>query len=80
MPLKKDDEDPSLCLQRVNDLIENAKSGKDTDLVVHPRDFTDRLWNVVKIAHSIRTVQKCFQLIYDELQKGDFRVLVSYHQ
>uniref|UniRef100_A0A914GYH3 Protein zwilch n=1 Tax=Globodera rostochiensis TaxID=31243 RepID=A0A914GYH3_GLORO len=44
---------------------------------MYPFDFTDRLWDVLKLAKSIEMLRRVFQQIYDQLQTGEFRVLVE---
>lgn len=75
VPLTKDDEDSTLVLQQVANLIESAKLGNDTE-IVHPFSFTDRLWNAMKISRSIQTVQKCFEMLHNEMKTGSFVVNV----
>ncbi|KAI1724511.1 RZZ complex, subunit zwilch domain-containing protein [Ditylenchus destructor] len=74
VPLTKDDEDSTLVIQQVANLIESAKSGNDTEIV---QFFTDRLWNAMKISRSIQTVQKCFEMLHNEMKMGSLRVLVE---
>lgn len=71
---KNENENP-LILERVINLIEGAKKGLDSDLV-YPVDFGDRLWDILKTNTSAATLKTSFQMIYDALRSGDFRVLV----
>ena len=63
-------------IDALKQLIANAKIKLEAQ-PVFPFDFTDRLWDVLKLAKSIATLQRAFQLIYDELQTGEFQVLVE---
>ncbi|KAI1717830.1 RZZ complex, subunit zwilch domain-containing protein [Ditylenchus destructor] len=74
VPLTKDDEDSTLVLQQVANLIESAKLGKDPEIV---QFFTDRLWNAMKISRSIQTVQKCFEMLHSEMKMSSFKVMVE---
>lgn len=72
---KSETENP-LILERVGKLIEEAKKRLDVELV-YPVDFGDRLWDVLKTNTSASTLKKAFQMIYEALHSGDFRVLVN---
>lgn len=73
---KSENENP-LILERVVNLIEGAKKRLDAELV-YPVDFGDRLWDVLKTNTSTSTLKKAFQMIYDALHSGEFRVLVKF--
>lgn len=63
-------------IDRLKDLIISAKNKLESQSIF-PFDFTDRLWDVLKIAKSVNTLRSAFQIIYDELQTGEFLVLVE---
>jgi hypothetical protein len=63
-------------LGQLQQLVTGAKDKLDAQ-PVYPFDFTDRLWDVLKLAKSIGTLRASFQLIYDQLKTGEFRVLVE---
>uniref|UniRef100_A0A183BHY7 Protein zwilch n=1 Tax=Globodera pallida TaxID=36090 RepID=A0A183BHY7_GLOPA len=63
-------------IDRAANLINNAKDTLDAQ-PMYPFDFTDRLWDVLKLAKSIEMLRRVFQQIYDQLQTGEFRVLVE---
>lgn len=67
-------ENSEFLLQGVSELIEMAR---DKPNVVQPFDFIDRLWDVIRMAKSIDTLKKAFEMVYAELRTGEFRVLVS---
>ncbi|KAL3077027.1 hypothetical protein niasHT_035861 [Heterodera trifolii] len=63
-------------IKRARQMIQSAKEKLDAQ-PLYPFDFTDRLWDVLKSAKSIDTLRCVFQQIYDQLQTGEFRVLVE---
>lgn len=65
-------------LQRVGELIENARDKPDIQ-VVYPFDFADRLWDIIRLVKSIETLKKAFEMIYNELRTGEFRVMVFFY-
>nr|CAD2153647.1 unnamed protein product [Meloidogyne enterolobii] len=61
-------------IARLKQLINEANSDSQS---VYPFDFTDKLWDVLKLSKSFDTLRQSFQLLYDQLQTGEFRVLVG---
>lgn len=73
----EDDEDnkSDSILQDVAELIENVRNKPDIQLV-YPFDFVDRLWDIIYKIKSTETLKNVFEMIYDELKTGEFRVMV----
>ncbi|KAL7069678.1 hypothetical protein ACQ4LE_010743 [Meloidogyne hapla] len=61
-------------IDRLKQLINEANSDAQS---IFPFDFTDRLWDVLKLSKSFETLRQSFQLLYDRLSTGEFHVLVG---
>jgi hypothetical protein len=61
-------------IERLKNLIN--ESNVETQ-AIYPFDFTDRLWDILKLAKSFETLKICFQLIYDSLKSGELHVLIG---
>jgi hypothetical protein len=68
-------EQPEL-IDRLKQLIAGAKNKLDSQ-PIFPFDFTDRLWDVLKTVKSMEILRQCIQLVYDQMQTGEFHVLVE---
>ncbi|KAL3098964.1 hypothetical protein niasHS_000952 [Heterodera schachtii] len=74
--LEQQQQQQAEVIKRARQMIESAKEKMDAQ-PLYPFDFTDRLWDVLKSAKSIDALRCVFQQIYDQLQTGEFRVLVE---
>lgn len=61
-------------LDRLKQLINEANKDAQS---IYPFDFTDQLWDILKISKSFETLRQAFQLLYDRLKSGEFHVLVG---
>ena len=78
IPWKTDENsEPSFVISRVTKLIANTKEREKIISDTNPLDFTDQLWDILKTNRSIKVLSQAFQLIYNELQGGEFRTNVN---
>lgn len=66
-----------IIIGRINDLVNEAKKNINLN-PSHPVDFTDNLWEILKISSTTSTLQQAFKIIFDAIKMDNFRVLVRF--